>query len=182
MKGGVAMKKSAQMAAFSLIVTLVILFGGYLGFQHWNIQKPIEQAVRTSQGAKLVSLHLSPKRVRVDLAIKKGFVFSPEYRKLRERMEEAANDRILEIRLIDRRDAELVDAWERMAFGVNEGIARQEYTQIPETVESIARSEGILACTRMDERFVYVELRKGDRFLTQAIPLNNPESGVKTSG
>ncbi|WP_124727393.1 hypothetical protein [Staphylospora marina] len=174
-------KSQVKRAVVGLVVTLFVLFGGYFAFQEWSVRQPIRQAVLEAGAATVTHLEISPERVNLRLKVKPGFVLSPRCREMIERIESAAGARRLSVDVITGTESpELLAAWDRVAFAVKEGIAKREYTKIPEALSDLQKETGITASARMDERFVYLELGKGDRFLVRIVPLNKAESEVNT--
>ncbi|PTX59949.1 hypothetical protein C8P63_11094 [Melghirimyces profundicolus] len=171
-----------RIAVLTLFVSLFALFGGFYGYQWYNVEKPIRETVEHTPHVHLKTLSVQPDRITLRFKPDPEFSLVSDYLPLREKVKAHAGDRKLDIHFADRPDSSLRDAWNRMSFGVKEGIAHRRYTAIPETVEKVAKKEGIRYRLSMDAGYVYVELHKGDRFLYQVLPLNKAEGEVNNNG
>ncbi len=175
------MNIQVKTAVISLFVTLAILFGGFFGYQYWLVEKPLEQAVRTIPHVKIEQLTIQPTRVKLIVATDREFSLVSGYSQLLGRIEPIVGKRQLELKLKDRPGKELEEAWSEMAFGVQEGIDNRFYRQIPESVSQVAKERNIQYRTKMDDQFIYIELRKNDRFMYQVLPLHKTDGEVKTN-
>jgi hypothetical protein len=172
----------AKTAVMSLVVTLGILFGSFLGYQYWFVQKPLEYAVRSTPHVKIEQLAIQPTQVKLVLTTDREFSLVSEYSRLLGKIEPIIGKRQLELELQDHPGDELEEAWSEMAFGVREGIDSKRYSQIPESVAQVAKARNIQYRTKMDDQFVYIELRQNDRFMYQVLPLHKTDGEVKTNG
>ncbi|QKI82103.1 hypothetical protein [Kroppenstedtia eburnea] len=169
-------------AVLALFVSLLVLFGGYFGFQWLQVEKPIRDTVQQTAHVKLEKMQVTPDRITIQLRPDAKFSLVSDYISLREAIQIHGGNRKLEIRFSDRPDPTLNHAWNRMVFGVREGMARGRFTMIPKTVKQVAEGEGIQYRLGMDKKFVYVELHRGDHYLYQVLPLRQPEREVKDHG
>jgi hypothetical protein len=169
-------------AFLALFVSLFVLFGGYFGFQWFQAEKPIRETVQQTAHVKLEKMDVAPDRITIQLRPDAQFSLISDYIPLRKTILTHGGSRKVEIRLSDRPDATLTEAWNRMVFGIREGIAHGRFTMIPKTVKQVAEREGIQYRLGMDKNFVYVELHRGDHYLYQILPLSQPEREVKDHG
>ncbi|SEN29680.1 hypothetical protein [Lihuaxuella thermophila] len=176
------MNLQAKTAVISLFVTLGILFGGLLGYQYWFVQKPLEHAVRSTPHVQIKQLTIQHDRVKLVLATDREFSLASHYGELLEEIAPIVGKRQLELELLDHPGEELEAAWNEMAFGVREGIDIQRYSQIPQSVAQVAKARNIQYRTKMDDRFVYIELRQKDRYMYQVLPLHKTDGEVKNNG
>ncbi|MFD1426124.1 hypothetical protein [Kroppenstedtia sanguinis] len=165
-----------------LFISLLILFGGYFGFQWFQVEKPIRDTVQQTDHVKLEKIQVSPERIVIQLRPDDRFLLASDFIPLREEIQTYGGDRKLEIQFSDRPDSALTEAWNQMVFGVREGMSHGQYTLIPQAVKQVAEKEGIQYRLGMDKKFVYVELHRGGHYLYQVLPLHQPEREVKDRG
>jgi hypothetical protein len=168
-------------AVLSLLVTLIVLFGGYFAYQWFQIEKPLKNAIDSTPHVTLEELRVDPDQIRIQLKADENFSFVEDYFPLRKRVHSLAAGRKVNIELKDRTDSVLEKAWNEMVFGVTEAVVQRDYTQIPETVETVAKNAKIRHEVAMDEQFVYVALHHQDHSLYRVLSLE-PSKGVKANG
>ncbi|MDR6224438.1 hypothetical protein [Desmospora profundinema] len=168
-------------AVTALVVALAVLFGGYTAYQWTQVDRPIEETVAQTPHVTLKKKEVSPDRISIRLETDSDFSLTRDYPSLREQLTTIAGGRLLEIELIDRPDDVLTQAWNEMLFGVKEGLANQQYSNIPEAVKTFTPS-GAESQVAMDETHLYVEIKRGDARMYQILPLHKRESGVKDNG
>jgi hypothetical protein len=171
-----------NVAVLTLFVTLLILFGGFFGYQRWEVELPIRQAVAKNAHVKLQQLAVQPDRVTIHLKTEAGFSLTRDYVDLRKSISQLAGNRKLHLVVHDRPAPALNDAWDEMVFGIEEGIAHQRYTRIPQAVKQAAKPRNIRYRVTMDDQFLYVELRRDQYWLYRVLPLNKPGHEVKDNG
>ncbi len=167
----------AMPAVLSLLVTLIVLFGGYFAHQWFNVEKPLKNMIQSTPHVTLEELRVNSDRIEIRLNADENFSLASDYIPLREKLRSLAGGRQVNIELTDRADAVLEKAWNRMAFGVTEAVVQRRYTQIPETVERVAETAKIRHEVAMDEQFVYVALHHDDHSLYRVLPLEAGKGG-----
>ncbi len=167
------MQKSRKTMVISFLVTLVLLFGGFVGYQQIMIKEPIVAFLEDRQEVQLADIHVTPAEVEISLNIKnpEQDFFIRKYPDLLTSLKKKAKGKTLQIHLIDQPNERLHKAWEQMVFSIREGIEKQTYSQIPETVKQWADKNGVQYRLKMDEESVYVMLCDGDKFLVRVIPV-----------
>lgn len=176
------MKTRAIAAIVSLVVTLVALFGGYFAYQYWALEKPIEAMLKNEPHFHLLELRIEPDRVWIKGNTDAAFSFTTQFPDLNKRVENMVGNRTVNIQLVDNPDSVLNQAWDQMVFGIEEGLVNARYSQIPKSVETVAKSMQIRYGITMDEQFLYVELHRGSHTLYHVLPLHKLNSGVKDNG
>jgi hypothetical protein len=164
-------------AVWSLLVTLIVLFGGYFAHQWFNVEKPMEKAIQSTPHVTLEELRINPGRIEIRLSTDENFSLAADYIPLQEKLRSLSGGRPLNIELVDRADAVLEKTWSRMAFGVTEAVFQRRYTQIPETVEKEAEAAKVRHEVAMDDRFIYVALYHEDHSLYRVLPLETGRGG-----
>ncbi|MBA4602603.1 hypothetical protein [Thermoactinomyces mirandus] len=168
------MEKTGKMMFISFLVTLILLFGGFWGYQQYLIKKPIIAFLEKQQEVQLHDIHVSPSKVQLNLKVanlEQDFLIR-KYPDLLTELKQKAKGKPLQVHLADHPNERLNLAWNQMVFGIREGIALQTYTLIPQTVKKWADENGIQYCLNIDEKSVYIMLRDGDDFLIRIVPVN----------
>ncbi|MBN2909610.1 hypothetical protein JQC72_08730 [Polycladomyces sp. WAk] len=176
------MKTRVTAAILSLVVTLFLLFGGYFAYQWWALKKPIEAMLTNEPHFQLVELRIEPDRVWIKANTDAAFSFTTQFPDLNKRVKNMVGERAVTIQLADKPDPVLNRAWNRMVFDIEEGLVNARYSQIPKSVETVAKSMQIRYDITMDDQFLYVELHRGPHTLYRVLPLHKSNSGVKDNG
>lgn len=167
------MQKSRKMMVVSFLVTLILLFGGFWGYQQVLIKKPMVAFLEGQQEVQLADIHVNPSKVEISLTVVNPGqdFFIRIYPDLITGLKQKAKGKMLQVHLSDHPNERLQSAWDQMVFGIREGIARQTYSQIPETVKKWADKNEVQYRLKMDEESVYIMLRDGDNFLIRTVPI-----------
>ncbi|SFS61327.1 hypothetical protein [Marininema halotolerans] len=168
--------------AATLVVSLLLLFGGFYAYQKIQIETPMQETLTEASHIKTYEVETSPNHITVHLTPDHGFSLSKDYIPLQKKLNKLAHGRDMSILIKHDAEGELLDAWNRINFGIQEGIALKQYTKIPQTVSEEAKAHHFDATVFMDKNFVYLELKKDDLHLYRVLPLNKQESGVKDNG
>ncbi|QKG84383.1 hypothetical protein GXN76_07760 [Kroppenstedtia pulmonis] len=175
------MKKRWPIAALALVTSLFLLFGGFWGYQYFQIEKPIRQLIDQDPHLSFGEISVQPDLVIVELQPSKDFSLIDDYVPLREKLKKFSQSRKLKVALRDNPDLLLKKSWNEMVFGVEEGMALHHYQSIPKSVERVSKSRGIDYDLGIDGSFILIELRHKKQRLYKVLPLNQSESGVKVN-
>ncbi|SMO43443.1 hypothetical protein [Melghirimyces algeriensis] len=137
------MKIRWPIAVSTLLISLIVLFGGFYAFQWFTVEQPIRQMVKEAPHLQLQDIFVQPNKVTLTLKPDEKYSLAKDYPFLRRKMASLAGDRTMDVRLIDAPNPALNEAWNQMVFGVKEGLAHRRYTMIRETVNKIATEENI---------------------------------------
>lgn len=162
----------------TLVVTLLLLFGGYHTYQWIHFERPLNQAIAETSHIKPQEISVSPERIVIRLEADSSFSLTQQYPPLRKKLTAIAGNRPLQVEVADHPQKSLIDAWNEMVFGVKEGLAHQSYSRIPEAVKKATPPEAESQVV-MDDSYLYIEMKQGDARLYRVLPLNKKESGVK---
>ncbi|SDX18807.1 hypothetical protein SAMN05444487_111137 [Marininema mesophilum] len=176
------MQNRWPMIAASLVVSLLLLFGGFFVYQKLQIENPMEETLAKTSHIQKYMLDASPNEITVRLIPSRDFSLSKDYIPLRKKLSKFTRGRELSILIKHQSEGELLESWNRINFGIQEGIALKRYTKIPQTVSKEAKASQINAKVFMDKSHVYIELKKDNQRLYRVLPLNKQESGVKDNG
>ncbi|PTM58771.1 hypothetical protein [Desmospora activa] len=168
-------------AVTALIVSLLLLFGGYTLFQWTNLERPLKQTIAETPTVTAKEITVSPDKITIRLEADAHFSLTQQYPSLQKQLTAIAGGRPLEIEMLDHPDKTLNQAWGEMVFGVEEGLAHQRYSAIPAAVKK-ATPSGAESYVVMDDSHLYIEIKQGEARLYRILPLHKKESGVKDNG
>ncbi|MCL6515515.1 hypothetical protein [Alicyclobacillus sp.] len=160
---------------FIVIISLAILFGGWRAYQHLNVVGPLQENLQKVAGVEAVEVEAgNPTVIRVQLGPVDDL--QTAYDHLVETVSGtfAGTDRLL---IEDRRDAQLVSAYEAITPILMEGLASGRYREMISGVADEAKHLGVGARVTMDEHNVYIQLQHGDRYLYKVLPYTLRQGG-----
>ena len=76
----------AMPAVLSLLVTLIVLFGGYFAHQWFNLEKPMEKAIQSTPHVTLEALRIKPDEIEIRLRTDENFSLAADYIPLQEKL------------------------------------------------------------------------------------------------
>lgn len=165
------MRQQTKVLVISLLVTLTILMSSFFAIQWWFVTKPVQTILDQQTGIHATELNVKPTEVRLRLQIDATYDFIAKYPHLLAELERIAGYRDLAVTLDQGRSPEAEQAWDELQFALNESIATQRYTLIPEAVRSVSQKHQLTYDVKMDDRFVYVQLEKKGQTLRHVVPI-----------
>lgn len=164
------------------IFVLSVLFGGWQAYQHFNLLNPLKRNLQQVAGVQTVNISTgSPDVVQVQLGpfdkLKNGDL-QQTYHDISKQIENRLGADV-SLRISDSHEGTLTQTFESsFEFYIQEGIAKQTYTQMVSQVHALAKKEGINARMTMDSQDIYVQLAKGKSYLYRVIPYGNRQGGA----
>jgi hypothetical protein len=166
------MTKQVKTTIVSLVVTLIVLFGGYQGYQYFKIDKPINDMFLTQHKNISVSkIDFDPSNVQIQLNIKPDYPYIDEFPSLTKQLDEILGVGKWSITFINTQTPNIKQAWKEIIFGVKEGIHTGRYTLIQSVTKQIANKYSLSYDIYMDDQYVYLMLRDGNKFWYQMLPM-----------
>ncbi|GLG00768.1 hypothetical protein Alches_08070 [Alicyclobacillus hesperidum subsp. aegles] len=166
------------------VVVLAILFGGWQAYQHYNLLNPLKRSLQSVAGVQTVDISTgSPDIVQVQLGpfqkLKNGDL-QETYHDISNEIENRLGSNVT-VRLTDGREGSLTQIFESsFEFYIQEGIAKENYTQMVSQVNQLAAKDGIEARITMDNQYIYVQLAKGNHYLYRVIPYTIHQGGASS--
>lgn len=166
-------KISRIVIAFAAVLALIV--GGYRLYQWRAIDVPIDAALSAIDGVTGYRLSEDPPRtVIVELG---------EVRDLGSTVREL--ERVIaryhpgaELKIEDQRDDRLTRAYAAIRFQLEEGLETGRYTAMLTGVRSELNGTGISEQLSIDDRWLYVTLRSGNRYLYEMITRPHQRPGA----
>lgn len=163
-----------------LMTTLFFLFAGHFIYQSQFIEKPLRAALNSLPNVSLRHVTLQPKNVRIIVGTTPNFSLK-EYPDLIDKIQDIVGNRKIQIQVVDQPDAALESAWQKMVFGVQEGMTNSKFTQVNDTVNKIAKANQVSSVVIMDDRYLFIELRHQNKYLLKVYPLDKISNDVKNN-
>lgn len=165
--------------AISLIVTLVLLFSGFFTYQWFFIEKSIREIVERDPFVQLKHLEVNPQAVTIKIRIPNKSLF--HYPKFYQSIQNEIEGKEMKMELEDHPNANLLEAWNEVVFGVEEGISQKRYTLIQKSVKEIAEKRRIGYEILMDDSLLCITLKQGEHYLYRVLDLKE-KKGRKALG
>ncbi|WP_245630047.1 hypothetical protein [Alicyclobacillus acidiphilus] len=166
------------------IFVLSILFGGWQAYQHFNLLNPLKRNLQQVAGVQTVNISTgSPDLVQIQLGpfdkLKNGDL-QQTYHAISTQIENRLGTNV-SLQISDNHEGPLTQVFESsFVFYIQEGIAKQNYTQMVSQVAELAKKDGIDARLTMDSQDIYIQLAKGNSYLYRVIPYGNRQGGAST--
>lgn len=169
-------------AVLSLVITLLVLFGGWSLYEWFQVKQPIRSLLEQEQHITDYDIHATPKNVSVELQVKPNFTLTGDYLGLLARMKELSGRNNVTVTLKDDPDSSLLKKWNELYFIVAEGIERSEYQTMLTQLQQYPLGQNVQLQVAMDREHLYVWLQQSDeQTLFQALPLSNVETGTEVN-
>jgi hypothetical protein len=166
------MTKQVKTIIISLVVTLIVLFGGYQGYQYFKIDKPIKDVFLTQQKDISISkIKFNPSNVQIQLNVKPTYSYIDEFPSLTKQLNEILGEGKWSITFTNTQTPTMKQAWKEIVFGVKEGIYTGRYTLIHSVTKQIANKYHLSYDVYMDDQYVYLMLRDGNKSWYQILPM-----------
>lgn len=164
----------------SLILSVVVLFGGYVIYQEQFVKKPIEEYIAALDGVQLEEIRVDKSSIYLDVAFRDADAFLESYGKMGSELQTMNRGREVHI-ILPASDEKMERIWQEGYFYLVEVIENQQYSQIPAVLKSWKEQYDLTgAGARMDENNVMIVLSKGDAMFYQVLPRHAGE--VKANG
>lgn len=159
-----------------LVLSLVVLFGGWFTYQTIQIKKPIENALASIEGIILDDLKIDRDQINVSISIQKIDNFQLTYHQIQDKLQPYLGKRQLNLDFKSKgiEDEKLMKAWSESYFYIAQAIDQHQYSLIPKTINAL-KKEYLLdkANYSMDENQIYIDLHQKNSSLYLILPRTN---------
>lgn len=160
-----------KIVAISLVVTLLVLFRGYQGFQYFKVEKPIQDVLQKQVEISIVNMKIEPGITKVQVHAKPNYDFIDKFPDVPTQLDEELGQGKWKISFINPQTATIKKAWQEMVFGVEEGMNTGKYTLVQSTVRQIANKYHLPYNLFLDDQYVYLSLQDGNKTWFQILPI-----------
>lgn len=156
---------------FSLVSSLIILFGGWYTYQQFYVQKPVEDFIASKQNVVLKHLEINNNQVEIDVDFKDPTTYANDYKDIYDFIHERNLGKTVTIHLPNQGDG-LKKLWDQQYFGLAQALELKEYGQIPKIVEDMKKNGKLdQSVARMDDQNIYLYMQEGKDRLYAVLPV-----------
>lgn len=146
----------------SVVVSAVLLFGGWFAYQQWAVENPFQHKVSQMEGVKSVQTSITPNQVELNLDLAPDTDFAGLVRQIETDGKKLLGSRELKLTIKDQQSEKLEQVWQKALFPIAQAMENKQYTEITAALEQLESTEsGISAKADMDEKNVYITLTDG---------------------
>ncbi|MHA0855391.1 hypothetical protein [Paenibacillus sp. CMAA1364] len=155
------MKIRMMPVALTVVISAVVLFGGWFGYQQVALHNPLQNIVKLYEGVTHVQVEMNRSDVIVKLQVEPGTKLSGLVQELTTEGKSIIGNRNLKLDVADHSNETLEQFWSEALFPVAEAMENRQYTQIVEKLNGMKEHTNIQVTTEIDDLNVYVTLTDG---------------------
>lgn len=175
------MKLRLKPLLLTLVVSVVVLFGGWFFYQNMAVQSPLEQVVKEVSTVQKAKANITGDEVRVELQVKPEASLREIAQHIYAEGGKTIGSKKLSL-IVTNASSPALDAWwSKALFSVSEAMETKHYTQIPETLQQLSKDMNTThfkVNTEMDNHNVYVSLTDGKASKYIVLPRDGSKVGV----
>lgn len=165
------MTKQIKVITLSLVVTLIVLFGGFQAYQYFQIEKPITDVIHAQKNIELINIETKAEGTEVQLNVKPSYHFIDQIPIITKQLDKTLGKGKWNITFINPPTKKINTAWQEMVFGVKEGTTTGRYTFILSTIRQISFKYKLQYQLNMDDQYIYLLLQDGNKTWYQILPI-----------
>ncbi|WP_027417532.1 hypothetical protein [Aneurinibacillus terranovensis] len=155
------MKVRTMPIFLSILISSIVLFGGWYVFQSQFVKKPIATEIAAMKGVKLGAISVGRDSVDVKVTFTNPDTFADQYKAIQRLVAEKTNGKPATIQL-NSPDNRLQQIWNKNAFAIDEALDLHTYSKIPAVLNSMKKTYGLTAASsQIDDQNIYVYLNDG---------------------
>ncbi|WP_068775444.1 hypothetical protein [Paenibacillus sp. FJAT-26967] len=162
----------------SVVVSAFFLFGGWFAYQTYAIGKPLGNVVKETPGVEKSQVTYNDQEVTIRLSLKPDVSLREVYNHITKEGETTIGSREVKLSVNTAESPELEKWWANALFDVAQAMETRHYAEIPAALEKQANGKGLQVKTEMDDKNVYVHLKKDDHDKYIILPRNPEKVGV----
>jgi len=165
--------------AISLVVSSVVLFGGWFVYNSVAMENPLSDIVKKAPGVEQSQMNINSGEVSLKVKLSKDANLREIYNKVATEGASIIGSRKLNIEASNESSPVLEEVWSKSLFQVAEAMETMHYSKIPQALGDIAKSNPkIHVSTEMDDTNVYVSLSDGEHSKFVILPRTPAKIGV----
>ncbi|MUG65047.1 MULTISPECIES: hypothetical protein [Paenibacillus] len=165
--------------ALTVVLSSVVLFGGWFLYQKLAVQSPLHQIVSTYDGVKNAHIDIKQDTVNLKLDLEPDTNLQGLVQKIQQEGTSVIGSKELKIDVEDHSSEELNEWWDRAMLSVAEAMDNRQYTGIQTSLEQLAQaSPHLQAKASIDDKNVYVSLSDGKSAKFIILPRQGGQMGV----
>jgi hypothetical protein len=163
----------------SLVVSSVVLFGGWFGYHSLAMENPLLKIIQKIHGVQEAHIDLKSDEVDIDLKLSADASLREVYNAIVTEGGSIIGKREVKLNVTNASSEQLDRWWSSALFDVAQAMETKQYAQIPKTLEQhAAELSGLKVMTEMDDKNVYVRLTDGDKSKFVILPRTAHRIGV----
>ncbi len=155
---------------FSLLTGLVVIFGVQWIYQKYSVQNPINMILSGNEAVESFQIDTEGKQTKITLAIKDNANLMQSYNEVQKELSLKMGRRPFYLVLKDSRDDGLQQVWYKSHYAVYQAIAQGNYRNMADEINREAGAAGAEAKIYIDQKNIYIRLKKDGRTLDEVIP------------
>ncbi|RKN72431.1 hypothetical protein [Paenibacillus ginsengarvi] len=165
--------------AASIIVSSVVLFGGWFLYDSLAMENPLSRIVQETPGVGPSQISVGSDKVTIELTPKQDASIREIYKSITEKGSSIIGKRDVELAIKDSSTPELDRWWSDALFDVAEAMEGKRYALIPAALDAKKSTyPGMQVSTEMDDKYVYVHMTDGTNDKYVLLPRTTPKMGV----
>ncbi len=154
----------------SLIVSTVILFGGWYLYQDYFVEKPIKDYVASLEGVQIEDIVIQREQISVEISFSDAGAFLIHYSNIYEKVKQYARGKQVDLRL-PAGSEDLKEIWNEGYFTLAEILEHRQYSRIPDFMDSLKEQYGLdKAEAKLDQHYLYIVIEKNDQISYRVMP------------
>ena len=146
----------------SVVISSVVLFGGWFLYDSLAVQQPLDAIVRNVPGVESAETTVGDRTVLIRIKPKPDSNLREIYQTIVREGGETIGNREVKLEVVDTATPELNRWWSSALFDVAEAMETRRYSEIPAALEAKKGTyPGLSVDTEMDDKNVYVHLTDG---------------------
>lgn len=158
---------------FTILVGLVVIFGVQWIYQKYSLQNPVNLLLSSNESVESYQMVQENNQVKITLDIKDDANLMQAYNEIQKQLAPKMGRRSFSLLLQDNRDDSLQKVWYNSQYAVYQAIAQGSYQNMAEKINREAGAAGAEVQVYIDEKNIYIRLKKDGRTLDEVISRNS---------
>lgn len=163
-----------------IVVSLLILFGGWAIYRNFGLEHPTEQALVKIQSVQNADVLVSNQVRVVKITVKNVKDLQTTYHKIKQVVAQSLGSDT-QIQVIDNRTDALTNLYQTLQPALYEGIHKGNYTEMIQSITNNVQKSGATAKVTMDSKYIYIQLVQGNHQLDDIISYASQQQEVNPS-
>jgi hypothetical protein len=184
-RGTLLVKLRLLPIAISVVISTVVLFGGWFGYHSFAVENPLLSIVQGVPGVKDAQIDLKSDEVDVNLKLdpNAGASLRQVYQAIVTQGSSIIGKRAVKVNVTNESSAALDHWWSSALFDVAQAMETKQYASIPKVLnQHKAELPGLSVSAEMDDYNVYVQMTDGDKSKYVILPRAGAKMGVWPNG
>jgi len=159
-----------QYVALSALLTVSLLTLGYYCYENLGVRKPLERAILSDRDVLWVKIDDDHGRTVVEVGLGPVSDLSQTYTRLYEKARKFLDATNMELKIVDKRDADLAELYKEIHYYLEEASVRGNFgTMIEKCQKILATAQSLDYDLTVDHERIYVRMSRGEHYLYEVI-------------